>query len=156
VIALGNDDAGDDGAALSAARTLAEEGVEVVLAGRPGIGLLDLLDPSARTVLLDVVRTGAAPGTLVTLPLDALHAHAVARARVSSHDLGPGEALQLADALGRPLPEGIFVGIEGACFTPGAPLSPGVREGMAALVDAARRAVQTLESSSASVPRPLA
>jgi hydrogenase maturation protease len=144
VIALGNDAAGDDGAALAAARALAEGGVEVVLAGRPGVGLIDLLEACEKVVLLDVVRTGAAPGTIVVMPLDELTARAVARGSTSTHDLGPAEAIRLAEALGRPLPRGIFAGIEGACFTAGAPLSEAVRAGVPALVDAARHAVEAL------------
>ncbi|MBI4604875.1 MAG: hypothetical protein HY721_23175, partial [Planctomycetes bacterium] len=40
VVALGNEDARVDGAALAAAARL-PPGLEVVLAGRPGLGLLD-------------------------------------------------------------------------------------------------------------------
>ena len=67
VIGLGSEMARDDGAALEAARRLSSDvDVEVLLAGRPGAGLLDLFDARRPTVLLDVVRTGAPPGSCPT------------------------------------------------------------------------------------------
>jgi hydrogenase maturation protease len=148
VIALGNDAAGDDGAALAAARALAagKSGVDVVLAGRPGVALLDLLDPARPAVLLDVVRSGGAPGAIHELRLAEVVDRAAAAPQVSSHGFGPAEALRLARALGRPLPRGIFVGIEGARFDAGAPLSDAVAESIPTLIDAARAAVAALRS----------
>jgi hydrogenase maturation protease len=149
VIALGNEAAGDDGAALAAARALAEGGdVDVVVAGRPGVALLDLLDPARPVVLLDVVRTGGAPGAILSLGLAEVAGRAAAAPQVSSHGFGPAEALELARALGRPLPRGIFVGIEGVRFDAGAPPSDSVAENIPALIDAARAAVAALRSES--------
>jgi hydrogenase maturation protease len=145
VVALGNDAAGDDGAALAAARIAAEGGdLDVVLAGRPGVGLLDLLDGGAPVVLVDVVRTGGRPGALVEVPLDAILDRAVASAPSSSHGFGPAEALALARSLGRPLPRGIFLGIEGARFEAGAPLGDDVAAAVPALAAAIRRAAGAL------------
>ncbi len=97
MIVLGNEAAGDDGAALAAAR-IAEAGgdLDVVFAGRPGVDLIELLDPKAPVVLVDVVQTGADPGALVEVPLLAIVDRAVASAPTSSHGFGPAEALTLA------------------------------------------------------------
>ena len=95
-------------------------------------------------LLLDVVRSGAAPGTIHELELAALVDASLAQAQVSSHGFGPAEALRLAAALGRSLPPGRFVGVEGARFDLGAACSPEVvaaREGFAA---AALRALARL------------
>lgn len=147
VIALGSRTACDDEAALLAAERLqARVGARarIVLAGRPGPGLVDLLDPAEPTVLLDVIAAGLAPGEVLAVPLRALPRAVVAGRSVSSHGLGPAEALRLAGSLGRALPEGTFVGIEGARLTPGAGMHPAVRDGIEALVERAAAAVHEL------------
>jgi len=147
VIALGSRTACDDEAALLAAERLAGRalpGARVVLAGRPGPGLVDLLDPAQPTVLLDVIAAGLRGGEVIRLPLRELPGAAVAGRPLSSHGFGPAEALRLAQSLGRALPEGVFIGIEGVRLTPGAGLDPAVRDGIEALADAAAQAVREL------------
>ncbi len=147
VVVLGNDAAGDDGAAIAAGRIAAIGGdLDVVLAGRPGVDLLELLDPSAPVVLVDVARTGAHPGALIELPLPALLDRAVVSAPASSHDFGPAETLALARSLGRPLPCGVFLGVEGARFQAGAPLTDGVAAAIPALAAAIQRVAAVLEA----------
>lgn len=149
VIALGNAGRGDDGAALVVAARIPPERAEVLLAGRPGPGLLDLFDPAVPTVLLDVVSAGLPPGTLVRLDLGAVPDAAVAGGRASTHGLGPAHALRLGRALGRELPRGWFVGVEGATFAPGAPLSPQVQAALDAFYAATMAAVEALCTSTA-------
>lgn len=145
VIGLGNEMARDDGAGLRAARLLeGEEDVEVVLAGRPGAGLLELLDPARPTLLLDVVRAGASPGAVVELPLLELGGATLGGEPLSSHGLGVAEALKLAEALGRELPRGVFLGIGGARFDPGDALSLEVEARLGDLVTAARAAIEDM------------
>ncbi len=137
VVALGNPDRGDDGAALLVASRLQEE-VPVVLAGRPGPGLLDLLPHDEPCLLLDVTWSGSPPGTLHRIPLDRLSPATLPDLRVSSHGFGPGEALALARALGRSLPSGLFLGIEGEGYGFGEGLSEAVRGALPSMVSAAR------------------
>lgn len=147
VIALGSRTECDDEAALLAAERLGERlgaRVRIVLAGRPGPGLVDLLDPAEPTVVLDVIAAGLRGGEVIEVPLRALPSAAVAGRPVSSHGFGPAEALRLAQSLGRVLPEGTFVGIEGVRLTPGAGIDPAVREGIEALVERAAAAVHAL------------
>lgn len=145
VIVLGNEAAGDDGAALAAARVAGADGdLEVVFAGRPGVDLLELLNPGEPVVLVDVVQTGARPGALVELPLDAILDRAVASAPTSSHGFGPAEVLTLARSLGRALPRGVFLGVEGARFEAGATFTEGVEVAIPALAAAIRRVAGTL------------
>jgi hydrogenase maturation protease len=147
VIVLGNEAAGDDGAALAAARIAGADGdLEIVFAGRPGVDLLELLDDGAAVVLVDVVQTGARPGAHVELPLDAILDHVVASAPMSSHGFGPAEVLTLARNLGRALPRGVFLGVEGARFDAGAPLTEGVEQAIPALAAAIRRVAAAVES----------
>lgn len=93
---------GDDACGLMAARQLARDapvGAEVVIADRPGAGLIELMDGVEACLVIDAVRSGALPGTVHDLDLRDLP-RSFARA-VSSHDLGVAEAVQLAVALGR-------------------------------------------------------
>lgn len=140
LIALGSRTACDDEAAMLAAAHLHEQ-AEVVLAGRPGPGLVDLLDPGRPTVLCDVVDAALAAGRVISLPLRELVDASVTGPTLSSHGLGPAEALRLAVALRRPLPTGTFVGIQGRHFRPGAGLSSAVERALPSLVHALRVAV---------------
>ena len=145
IIALGNPDAGDDAAAIEAARRL-ETDYRVVIAGRPGAGLLDLLDGAGPTVLVDVTRTSQPSGQIIELPLATLADAAIAEPQLSSHGFGPSEALRLGQALGRAVPPGRFVGIEGERFEVGQPLSPAVSAALDDLVAAIRAAAAELGS----------
>jgi hydrogenase maturation protease len=146
VLALGSD-FGDDSAALRvAARIEPSANLEVIVAGRPGPSLLDWFEPGVSILLLDVVRRGISPGELITLPLRALVDRGLASGRASSHDLGPVDALRLSDALGRPTPEGLFVGLGGVSFSPQDPLSEPVRLALDAFEHEARAAIHALRS----------
>jgi hydrogenase maturation protease len=79
-----------------------------VLTERPGAELLDLLGGAGAVIVLDAVRSGAAPGTVHDLALEELPGVAPAW---SSHGLGVADALALARALGQ-RPRGRFIGIE--------------------------------------------
>lgn len=141
VIALGNALAGDDGAALRAAERIEQRlpQAEVLRAGRPGASLLDLWDLGRPVLLLDALQAGLAPGSIVEVPLSDLPEAAQARAPLSSHGLGPSEAIQLGRALGRTMPEGLFIGVQGVSYAPCETLSEPVHR---ALDDLTERAVQ--------------
>ena len=104
---------GDDAAGLEAARQLAAAppaGVEVVVADRPGAGLIDLFDGVDAVILVDAARSGGPPGTIHDLDLHALPSHPLGL--ISSHDLGVVAAVQLAARLGRLPPRGRVLAIE--------------------------------------------
>ena len=145
VVALGNIAAADDGAAMLAAQQLQSE-CAVVLAGRPGVHLLDMLDTSQPTVLVDVIRSGKPPGHIVTVPLASLTDIAVAGAHTSSHGFGIAETLRLGKSLGRTLPQGYFVGVEGHHFDAGQPVSKPVQDAVETLVERIRDAIQQLRA----------
>jgi hydrogenase maturation protease len=136
VIAIGNVFRGDDGAGPQVAarvRTLDLPRVTVVDA-LGDVGLIDLWTGHDHVILLDAVRSGAAPGTVIRrdllaapLPREWFH--------LSSHQLGIADAVELARTMGRLPPRLVFIGIEGEAFESGVGLSPRVT---AALDDAAR------------------
>ncbi|MGD2124021.1 MAG: hydrogenase maturation protease [Gemmatimonadota bacterium] len=140
IIALGNRDRGDDGAALLVAERFTADAL-VIPAGRPGADLMDLLPPEEPCILLDVTLSGSPPGTIHEMTLESLDPHLLPDLRISSHGFGPGEALALAKALGRPLPEGMFLGIEGESFELGAGLSPPVSHALPHFEERVRRAL---------------
>lgn len=153
VIALGSPHGGDDALALELGASLGErygERVELRLAGRPGPGLLDLLETPAPVLLLDVVRSAAPPGTVHRIPLAELESRSLAEEQVSSHGFGPGEALELGRVLGRALPRGLFVGLEGERFELGAEPSPAMRAACVRFAAAASEALEQLEQEKAS------
>ena len=104
------------------------------LAGRPGItdigpvaDPLDLLgrwDDADLAVVVDALRSGAAPGTLRTVELpDGAPAPAAA---TSTHGIGLAGVVRLARAVGRAPGRVVVVGIEGADFGQGTGLTPAV------------------------------
>lgn len=136
VIGIGSPFADDRAGLESAARLAANPpcGVEVVLAERPGVALLELLDAADAVVLIDAVRSGACPGTLHDLDL---HAVAAAPLRfMSSHGIGVADAVALGAALGRLPARGRLIGVEAGLTPPGAGmnLSPAVERALAAVV----------------------
>lgn len=125
VLGIGNEWRGDDAAGLEVARRLSGAGVRAVGCGGDPSGLLDAWAGERDVILVDAVRSGAAPGTLHRL--DAAARPLPARLfRGSTHHMGLADAVELARTLGR-LPERLeLVGIEGAVFASGHPLSPAV------------------------------
>ncbi len=154
VIVLGNEAAGDDGAAFLAVKQVEKKRsvefvsaqVEIVFAGRPGPELLDLIDGEEPVILVDVVSGAGLPGHVIELDFEELIDNVSVSRQVSSHGFGPAEALQLGQALGRALPKGCFIGIEGEQFAPGEVLSESVRGGMDEFVDRVQAAIEAFTS----------
>lgn len=127
VMAIGNVFRGDDGVGPELAarvRTLGLPHVAVVDA-LGDVGLIDAWTGHDSVILLDAVHSGAASGTVIRrdllaapLPRDWF--------RLSSHQLGVADAVELARGLHRLPPRLVFIGIEGECFDSGVGLSPRV------------------------------
>ena len=136
---------GDDGAGIAAVEALPEpagsitdlrvvDQLEADLLVEPGMG---------PCVVVDTV-VGIAAGAMVALPLADLAGVGIGAVPHSSHSLGIGRTVRLAQAvLGKPL-AGRFVGIGGVDFRPGAPLSAAVHDALPALRGAVAAAVAEL------------
>jgi hydrogenase maturation protease len=129
IVGLGNAARGDDAAGLLVAR--AAGGIE--LEGDPS-ALIDLLDGAPEAIVIDAVRSGAAPGTVRRFDVGATALPAV-RGSTSTHLVGLAEAIELARALGRLPPRVIVYGIEGERFDTGAPVSAAVAAAISRVAD---------------------
>ena len=139
VVGIGNPFRSDDGAGPEVARRVrarAPEGVQVVEHDGEPAGLLDLWEDAQLAVVVDAVRLstlaggpfhrieiGAGAGDLPSLP------------SVSTHGVGPGDAVDLARALARMPERLVLYGIEGSNFSPGVGYSPEVEAAISAVCD---------------------
>lgn len=125
VIGIGNDFRRDDGVGLVVARDLRRHAlahVDCIEHDGEATGLLEAWNRTSHVVLVDAVRSGAPPGTiLIGHGPDA--ALSTGRVWYSSHALGLSHAVMLAARLGR-VPSALIVyGIEGEDFGFGQGLS---------------------------------
>lgn len=140
--------AGDDrlgweaGAALEASpviRALADR-VTVTTLDRPGARLVAEMQDAHALILIDAVRSGAAPGTLHRLDggvaMDT-------RGSLSSHGVGVAEALRLAATLCCLPRRWVVFGLEIARVGPAPGLSAVVRRALPTLVTAVERQIST-------------
>lgn len=143
VIGLGNADRGDDAAGLEVVRALegrTVDGARVVEGPREATGLLDLWTGVERVIVVDAVRSGRAPGTVVRLEVGP-HGIPTSVRPSSTHGLSLAEAVGLGLSLGA-MPRSLVVyGIEAGDFAAGRGLSGPVARGVA---EAARRVADEL------------
>lgn len=114
VLGVGNPLMGDDGIGVELAHRLQERDygplVHVEEGGTLGMTLLPLLEDADTVILLDAVKTGAPPGTVVTRSRDELPRHF--SHVISPHQIGMKEVLGAAQLCGT-LPRAItLVGVE--------------------------------------------
>ena len=148
VVGLGTPDRGDDAVGTAVARAvaaLALPQVEVVEHEDP-TDLIELWSGRDPVVVIDAVRSGAAPGTLHILETGAgrapLAGSAWARTgRGGTHAFGLAAAIELARVLRRLPRHLVLVGVEAEAFEHGALLSPAVAAGVPAAVRAVVDAV---------------
>lgn len=148
VIGVGNELRGDDGAGVEMVRSLREgprlARVDVREAQGEATELLDAWQGREAVVLVDAMRSGAAPGTIRRLDASREPLPARMRGSSSTHALALDEAIELARALDR-LPGRVVVyAVEGRRFEPGGGLSEEVAAVVPALTDAVLREAREL------------
>lgn len=129
VIGIGNEDRGDDAVGHLTARLLASRlprDVEVLEHNGEATGLLEHLASAEAIYLIDAAVSGTAAGSIRRFdcresPLPS------GDFAVSTHGLGPAEAIELARALGQLPRHCIVFAIEAAGVDPGEPLTGALR-----------------------------
>ena len=134
VVGVGNLLMGDDGVGVHAVQLLqanhAQPGVVFIDAGTAILSVLGEIERANRLLLIDVIQTGAAPGTLHQLRGDEV---APPRTPRSLHEYGVGHVLaQISPDLRSS--EILVIGVEPAVFDFGGALSRPVREALPRLV----------------------
>ncbi len=131
VIGVGNRFRGDDGVGPAVADRLRHQCRQLAVIETDGESarLVEAWDNAELVVVVDAVRSGAAPGTLHRIEVDASHppdALGGRSAPTSSHRAGLAEAWALGRTLGRTPDRLVVIGVEGACFEPGYRLTDAV------------------------------
>jgi hydrogenase maturation protease len=133
VTCLGHRDRGDDAVGPLVADRLREKGIEVLDCREEPTRLLDAIGGLELLVVVDAVRSGEPPGTLVRIESrgEALPADLVL---ASTHAFGIAETLELARALGRAPASVVVHGVAGERFAMGDAPTPSVVSALDPLV----------------------
>jgi hydrogenase maturation protease len=131
VIGVGNPFRRDDGVGWAVARALEPKvgAVEVSLLDGEPARLLDAWADADLAIVVDAVRTGAAPGAVGVVDPGAARTGGG-----ESHGLGIADAVALGERLGRLPARLTVVGVEGADYREGPGLSPAVEAAVAPAV----------------------
>jgi hydrogenase maturation protease len=124
-VCLGRPDRGDDAVGPLVAERLRAAGAAVLDCDEEPTRLLDAWDGLELVVIVDAVRSGAAAGTVTRFEPgnDALPR---SLGLASTHAVSIADALELGRAVGRSPKRVVVVGVEGAAFDLGDPLTPEV------------------------------
>lgn len=139
VLGLGNVLCGDDGLGVVAVERLRRrgplpEGVRLLDGGTLGLSLLGCFDGADDVILVDAVRTGEPPGTLVRLEGDEV-APAV-RERLSCHQIGVADLLDALRWMGTLPRRLVLLGLVPRTLELGLERSAEVEDGLDRLVEA--------------------
>ncbi len=134
VTCLGHRDRGDDAVGPLVADRLRDRGVAVLDCHEEPTRLLDAMGGLDLLVVVDAVRSGASPGTL--LRIEARHEPLPADLGLAStHAFGIAETLELARALGRAPARVVVHGVAGERFGMGDAPTPAVVAALDPLVE---------------------
>lgn len=111
--------------------------------------LLDLWDGAELVIVVDAMRSGAAPGTVRSI--DAESASLPGPATASTHAGGVGHAVELGRVLDRLPGRLVVVGVEGSDFSEGPGLTAVIRASVGAAADAVAAVAAT--AAEAAIPR---
>jgi hydrogenase maturation protease len=149
VVGVGNSWRGDDSVGLEVAgalRSRLPESVRVLATEAEQSRLIDEWEGCDAVLIVDAVHSGAAPGSIHRVDLNAETVpHAVLQG--STHHFSLGDTIELARALKRLPAKALFLGIEGERFGAGEELSPAVAAAVPAIVEEIIREVALLQKS---------
>ena len=154
VAGVGNRWRGDDAVGPLVARSvrgLLGDDVRVVEVETEPTRLLDAWEGVEATVVVDAVRSGAAPGTLVRVDAAAGPLPA-SLAPGSTHHVGLAETIELARRLGRLPRAAIVLAVEGERFEASGELSAPVERALPGIVRAVEREARRLSAGATAAP----
>ncbi len=137
MIGLGNPLLGDEGIGVRAVEELRglelPEGVETVVGGTAGLGLIGLMEGCRRVIIVDAADMGRPPGCVAKFSPSEVRFR-IAEGPLSLHQIGLGEVLALASALGI-APDGLtIIGVQPKRVEIGARLSPEVERAIPQII----------------------
>ena len=105
-----------------------------------GMRLLPHIEEADRLLVIDAVRTGTAPGTLVRLERQDIPRHL--RTKISPHQIDLSEVFAVAELRGKFPREAVVLGIEPASIDAYMEISPEVRSTFPMLIEAVERQLE--------------
>ncbi|MEN8216119.1 MAG: HyaD/HybD family hydrogenase maturation endopeptidase [Pseudomonadota bacterium] len=147
VLGIGNLLLSDEGIGVHAVNALLRdyqipEGVEVIDGGTSGMELLTFIAKADHLIILDAVKTGQAPGTLIRL--DGEQVPTFFRTKVSPHEIGLSDVLAAAHLTGEQPDNLTLFGIEPANLELGLELSDKVASQVTHLVEQVKEELERL------------
>jgi hydrogenase maturation protease len=156
IVGVGNEFRGDDAVGILIARGVrggaTPPGLEVLEEHGEPVGIIDRVAACDAVVIVDAMRSGAAPGTVRRFDVTRAALPVALRTRTSTHAVPLADAVELGRALGRLPPRVVVFAVEGCSFGPGAGLSAAVRDAVPAATDAVRAEAAVL-ARGAGAPR---
>jgi hydrogenase maturation protease len=145
VLGAGSPLMGDDGLGIEALETISQKWVETpslrfLDGGIWGMRLLPHIEDADRLLVIDAVRAGAAPGTLVRLERDEIPRHL--RTKISPHQIDLSEVFAVAELRGTFPGEAVVLGIEPAQIEAYMEISPEVIATIPFLIEAVERQLE--------------
>lgn len=142
VLGAGSPLMGDDGLGVEIVDTLSRRwsdtpDLQFLDGGIWGMRVLPHVEGAKRLLIVDAIRAGRAPGTLVRLERGEIPRHF--RQKLSPHQIDLSEVLALAELRGTFPSEAVALGIEPERVEPYAEISPPVRARIPELLDAIER-----------------
>lgn len=138
VLGIGNIILSDEGLGVRVVEALQEsyrlpEGVCAVDGGTSGMELLEELSNLDFLIVVDVIKAGKAPGTVIKLAGDEVPVFF--RKKLSPHQIGLSDVLASLELLGSVPKEMIVLGVQPVSFELGMEITPTVAEKIPELVD---------------------
>jgi hydrogenase maturation protease len=142
VIGIGNRDRADDAlgfVVIDRLQATPLSGVRLATARGDVLKVLDLFEGADTVVMIDAMRSGAAPGHVLRLDASDAAVKAQLESFASTHTINLAETIELARTLGKLPPRVIIYGVEAADFTLGNGLSTAVEAALEGLIESVKK-----------------
>jgi hydrogenase maturation protease len=147
ILGVGNLLLSDEGVGIHAAQRLMEDeelrelGVEVLDGGTLGLDLLPIIESCDRLFIVDCVKGGEEPGTVYRFEPEDIK-DVVDGIKMSIHDFNLVDVLNLAKALGKPLPKITIYGVEPESLSWSLELTPRVEQALVRVIEELKKEVR--------------